>query len=389
MALDSSPEAPLAVRTVANAVKDWVGRLGSVWIEGEVAEYRPRPGGRLQYLRLRDTEADVSLTVVVDTSIAAGLQPPLAAGQRILVHAQPSYWTGRGELQYRARALRAVGLGELLAQLEALRATLAAEGLFAPERKQPLPFLPRCIGLICGRNSAAQHDVQANVWDRWPGTAFEVREVAVQGAQAVPEVVAALTELASRPEIDVIVITRGGGSVEDLLPFSNETLVRAVANCRTPVVSAIGHEQDVPLLDFVADLRASTPTDAAKRIVPSWREQVQLIQNLAQRGRRSLHQRAEQMDRHIVDTRSRLRRAVQTRLESAELSLAHLQAQLQTLSPQATLDRGYAIAVLEDGSVLRDATEVAIGDRLALRLARGQVTTSIDTIMVNDSERQE
>ncbi|MFM7147975.1 MAG: exodeoxyribonuclease VII large subunit, partial [Actinomycetales bacterium] len=200
------------------------------------------------------------------------------------------------------RTLRAVGLGELLAQLEALRVTLAGEGLFAPERKQPLPFLPRRIGLICGRNSAAQHDVQANVWDRWPGIPFDVREVAVQGAQAVPEVVAALNELASRPEVDVIVITRGGGSVEDLLPFSNETLVRAVAACRTPVVSAIGHEQDAPLLDFVADLRASTPTDAAKRIVPSWREQSQLIQTLAERGRRSLQQRADLLDRQLSDT---------------------------------------------------------------------------------------
>lgn len=389
MALDSSPEAPLAVRTVANAVKEWVGRLGSVWIEGEVAEYRPRPGGRLQYLRLRDTEADISLTVVVETSLAANLQPPLTAGQRIVVQVQPSYWTGRGELQYRARALRAVGIGELLAQLEALRATLAAEGLFAPERKQPLPFLPKCIGLICGRNSAAQHDVQVNVWDRWPGVDFEVREVAVQGAQAVPEVVAALADLAARPKVDVIVIARGGGSVEDLLPFSNETLVRAVASCRTPVVSAIGHEQDVPLLDFVADLRASTPTDAAKRIVPSWREQVQLIQSMAQRGRRSLRQRADLVDRQLVDTRSRLRRAVQTRLESAELSLAHLQAQLHTLSPQATLDRGYAIAVLDDGTVLRDAAQVVRGDRLSVRLARGQVRTNVDSVDVIDTKEQE
>lgn len=389
MAMDSSPEAPLAVRTVANAVKEWVGRLGSVWIEGQVAEFRPRPGGRLQYLRLRDTEADISMTVVVDTNLVADLQPPLEAGQRIVVHVQPSYWTGRGELQYRARALRAVGLGELLAQLEALRATLASEGLFAPERKQPLPFLPRCIGLICGRNSAAQHDVQANVWDRWPGIPFHVREVAVQGAQAVPEVVAALNELASQPEVDVIVITRGGGSVEDLLPFSNETLVRAVAACSTPVVSAIGHEQDAPLLDFVADLRASTPTDAAKRIVPSWREQLQLIQTLAERGRRSLQQRTDLLDRQLSDTQARLRRAVTSRVESADLMLAHLQAQLQALSPQATLDRGYAIAVLADGAVLRDTTQVSTGDHLVLRLARGQVSTTVDAVHAQHTDSKE
>ena len=336
----------------------------------------------MQYLRLRDTEADISLTVVVDSSLLAGLQPPLESGARIVVNVQPSYWTGRGELQYRAREIRAIGIGELLAQLEALRMTLAAEGLFAPERKLPLPFLPRCIGLICGRNSAAQHDVQVNVWDRWPGMNFQVREVAVQGTQAVPEVVGALQELADLPEVDVIVITRGGGSVEDLLPFSNETLVRAVATCRTPVVSAIGHEQDAPLLDFVADLRASTPTDAAKRIVPSWQEQSNLVHTLAQRGRRSLQQRALILDRHLVDTGARLRRALQTRLESAELTLAHLQAQLQALSPQATLDRGYAIALAEDGSVVRDAAQVSRGDQLVLRLARGRVHTSVEAVEV-------
>lgn len=381
MALESSADAPVPVRNVANAVKDWIGRLGAIWMDGEVAEFRPRPGGRLQYLRLRDIEADMSLTVVVETSLVESLQPPLSAGQRLIVHAQPTYWTGRGDLQFRARQIRAVGIGELLAQIEALRATLAAEGLFAPERKQKLPFLPNRIGLICGRNSAAQHDVQVNAWERWPGIAFEVREVAVQGSQAVGEVVAALRELDALPAVDVIVIARGGGSVEDLLPFSNETLIRAVAGCGTPVVSAIGHEQDVPLLDFVADLRASTPTDAAKRIVPSWREQVDLIAGLAARGRRQLTGHTEQAGRLIEDRRARLRRAMATRLESAEMTLAHLQAQLQALSPQATLERGYAIAVRADGMVLRDAAQAPIGTRLQLRLAQGELP-----VVVADSE---
>ena len=260
MALQTSPESPAAVRTISRMLSDWIGRLGAVWIDGQVAEYRQRPGARNHYLVLRDTDVDMSLTVVADSSVVGRLDPPLAEGQRILVFAKPDFWAARGTLSLRAREIRPVGLGALLAELARLREVLAAEGLFAPERKKPLPFIPQRIGLICGRASAAMEDVLVNARERWPAIAFEVREVPVQGVQAVPAVTAALTELDAMPEVDVIILARGGGSVEDLLPFSHETLVRAVAGCRTPVVSAIGHEQDAPLVDFVADLRASTPT---------------------------------------------------------------------------------------------------------------------------------
>jgi len=243
MALETSPESPVPVRTVSRMLGDWIGRLGAVWIDGQVAEYRPRPGARNHYLTLRDTDVDMSLTVVADAAIIGRLDPPLAEGQRILVHARPDFWAARGSLSMRAREIRPVGIGALLAELARLRELLAAEGLFAPERKKPLPFIPQRIGLICGRASAAMEDVLVNARERWPAIAFEIREVPVQGVQAVPAITAALTELDAMPEVDVIVLARGGGSVEDLLPFSNESLVRAVAACITPVVSAIGHER--------------------------------------------------------------------------------------------------------------------------------------------------
>jgi exodeoxyribonuclease VII large subunit len=284
MALDTSPESPAAVRTISRMLADCINRLGAVWIDGQVAEYRPRPGARFHYFVLRDTDVDMSLSVKADSSVLGRLDPPLAEGQRILVHARPDFYAGRGSLSMLAKEIRPVGLGALLAELARLRELLAAEGLFAPERKKALPFIPTRVGLICGRASAAMEDVLANARDRWPTIEFEIREVPVQGGQAVPAVTAALAELDAIPAVDVIIITRGGGSVEDLLPFSNEALVRAVAACRTPVVSAIGHEQDAPLVDFVADLRASTPTDAAKRVVPSLREETALIDGLRHRG---------------------------------------------------------------------------------------------------------
>ena len=277
MALETSPESPAAVRTISRILADWIGRLGAVWIDGQVAEYRPRPGAKLHYFVLRDTDVDMSLNVKVAAGVLGRLDPPLAEGQRVVVHARPDFYPGRGSLSMLAKEIRPVGIGALLAELARLREVLAAEGLFAPERKKPLPFIPTRIGLICGRASAAMEDVLANARERWPSIAFEIREVPVQGVQAVAAVTAALADLDANPEVDVIIVTRGGGSVEDLLPFSNEAMVRAVAACRTPVVSAIGHEQDAPLLDFVADLRASTPTDAAKRVVPSLREQVALV----------------------------------------------------------------------------------------------------------------
>jgi exodeoxyribonuclease VII large subunit len=374
MALETTPESPAPVRTIARSLDEWISRLGAVWIDGQVAEYRPRPGARFHYFVLRDTDVDMSLTVKADSSVIGRIDPPLQEGQRLLVHAKPDFYAARGSLSMLAREIRAVGLGALLEELARLRDLLAAEGLFAPERKKPLPFLPRRIGLICGRNSAAMQDVLVNARERWPAIGFEIREVPVQGAQAVSAVTTAVRELDDAEDVDVIVITRGGGSVEDLLPFSNEALVRAVAACRTPVVSAIGHEQDAPLLDFVADLRASTPTDAAKRIVPSLAEQQALISALQTRTGVVLRHLLEGEQQRLDHRRTRATTLIRSRLESAAQDVAHLRARVRALSPAATLDRGYAIVLLDDGSIVREAAAVHVGARIDVRLAQGRLT---------------
>lgn len=374
MALDTTAESPAPVRTIARALDEWISRLGAVWIDGQVAEYRPRPGARFHYFVLRDTDVDMSLTVKADASVIGRIDPPLQEGQRLLVHAKPDFYAARGSLSLLAREIRAVGLGTLLEELARLRDLLTAEGLFAPERKKPLPFLPRRVGLICGRNSAAMQDVLANATDRWPAIEFEIREVPVQGVQAVSAVSGAVAELDALPEVDVIVITRGGGSVEDLLPFSNEAMVRAVAACRTPVVSAIGHEQDAPLLDFVADFRASTPTDAAKRIVPSLTEQQGLISALRTRAGVVVRHRLESEEQSLRHRRQRSHSLLRSRLDAAAQDVAHLRARVRALSPAATLDRGYAIVVDENGAIVRDAEDVAVGHVLNIRVARGRLS---------------
>ncbi len=302
---ESSPESPLPLRTVARLISQWVARLGRVWVEGQVTEISRRPGMRVAFLTLRDPVADVSLRVTCGPAMVEGLRE----GARVLLWGQPEMHLTRGQLQLVAHEIRPVGAGELLARIERLKAVLAGEGLFAPERKRALPFLPHSIGLITGRGSAAERDVVENARRRWPAVRIAVREVAVQGPLAVAQVCEALRALDRDREIDVIVIARGGGSLEDLLPFSDETLCREVAACFTPVVSAIGHEQDVPLLDLVADLRASTPTDAAKRIVPDVGEQSAAVAQLRLRAGRSLAARlaAEQSRIDALKTRPVLR----------------------------------------------------------------------------------
>ena len=373
MALETSPESPAAVRTISRILADWIGRLGAVWIDGQVAEYRPRPGARLHYFVLRDTDVDMSLSVKADAAVIGRLDPPLTEGQRVLIHARPDFYAGRGSLSMWAKEIRPVGIGALLVELARLKDLLAAEGLFAPERKKPLPFIPTRVGLICGRASAAMEDVLANARDRWPAIEFELREVPVQGPQAVPAVTAALAELDALPEVDVIIVTRGGGSVEDLLPFSNEALVRAVAACRTPVVSAIGHEQDAPLIDFVADLRASTPTDAAKRVVPSLREQVSLIDGLRRRGGVVMAHLLDREQQALAHRRQRARAILVGSIDAASSDVTHLTARVRSLSPAATLERGYAIVMTDDGAIVRDAALVPRGAALDVRVAHGRL----------------
>jgi exodeoxyribonuclease VII large subunit len=403
MALQTSAEQPVPVRTVANAIGQWIGRLGAVWVEGQVAQLSRRPGGGTCFLTLRDPVAEVSLQVTASRQVVDACQPPLVEGARIVVHARPDFYLGRGSLSLQAREIRPVGLGELLARLERVKAMLAAEGLFDVERKRPLPFLPSTVGLICGRASAAQRDVVHHATARWPAVRFRVEEVPVQGPSAVAEVIDALDRLDRDATVDVIVVARGGGSVEDLLPFSDEQLVRAVARCATPVVSAIGHEPDAPLLDLVADVRASTPTDAGRRIVPEVAEQLVALDGARHRLRRALsavvtreQSLLEQLRNRpvvadpygIVEGRAdeidsslrRIRRCIVTSLDRAHDDLHHTRARVRALSPAATLDRGYAIVQRQDGSVVRDAATVTSGDPVHVRVAAGAFDATVAAV---------
>lgn len=380
MALETSPESPAPVRTVSRLLGEWIGRLGGIWIEGQVAQISRRPGLRTVWITLRDTDADMSLSVVAESTVIDVVAPPLAEGQRVIVYGRPEFYAGRGSLQIRAREIRPVGRGALLEELERLRALFQAEGLFAPERKRPLPFLPRRVGLISGRASAALRDVTVNARLRWPAVDFEIREVAVQGAASVPAIVDALVELDALPEVDVIVIARGGGSVEDLLPFSNERLVRAVVATRAPVVTAIGHEQDVPLVDLVADLRASTPTDAAKRIVPDMAEESERITQARARTRRAIERRITADTQEIARARMASRRAVQQRVDHGLVDLDHLRARLTALSPASTLERGYAVVRTPSGAVVRDPASLAAGETLDVRVALGGFVVRVEDL---------
>jgi exodeoxyribonuclease VII large subunit len=399
MPLETSADSPVPVRRVSQLLADWIHRLGAVWVEGQVTQVTRRPGTRTAFLTLRDPAADVSLPVSVERALLDALEPPVREGLQVVVHARPRFWANRGSLSLMADEIRPVGVGALLARLEALKQVLAAEGLFAPERKQPLPFLPRTVGLICGRASAAEQDVVENARRRWPAVRFRIEEVPVQGPEAVTEVTAALQKLDRDPEVDVVVITRGGGSVEDLLAFSNETLLRAVAAARTPVVSAIGHEQDSPLLDLVADHRASTPTDAGKRVVPDVREELTRLGQLRDRSRRNVRERVDRERAGLASLRSRpvladphelvrmraldvdgwrqrSTRSVRERVLRARDDLGHTLARVRALSPAATLERGYAV-LQRDGAVVRAVAEVTAGDAVTVRLADGRVAAEV------------
>ena len=401
--METSPESPAPVRVVSEALKSYLDRLSPIWIEGEISEINERSG--MSYLRLRDPSVDMSISMMCHKSVLATVAP-LPQNARVVMHAKVSYYAKNGSLSFSVKEIRQVGVGELLARLEALKQVLAAEGLFALDRKIALPLLPRVVGLICGRNSAAEKDVIENAKRRWPAVEFEIREVAVQGAAAVTEVSQALRELEADPNVEVIIITRGGGSFEDLLPFSDEGLVRLAASCTTPIVSAIGHEQDAPLLDLVADLRASTPTDAAKQVVPDISEERALIAQLRDRATRTVtnalsfeNQVIAQLRARpvlkdpftIVQTRSEIVRAlterslrsISHRITLASGELTQVIARIRTLSPQATLDRGYGLVLTQSGALVRDADSVAVGDQLRLRFARGEAEATINSKRVD------
>ncbi|WP_165988875.1 exodeoxyribonuclease VII large subunit [Streptomyces sp. YIM 98790] len=395
MALQTSPDAPAPVGQVSRLIGDWISRLGAVWAEGQITQMSRRPGAGVVFLVLRDPAQDISLTVTCFRQVFDRVADTVTEGSRVVVCGRPEWYAPRGQLSLRVTEIRPVGVGELLLRLERLKRELAAEGLFAAARKRRLPFLPRCVGLVTGRASAAERDVLLNARRRWPAVRFAVRNVAVQGVHAVSRVTAAVQELDADPAVDVIIVARGGGSVEDLLPFSDEHLVRAVAACTTPVVSAIGHEPDSPLLDLVADLRASTPTDAAKRVVPDVGEELARVDQLRERTRRAVETFLDREERglaaaagrpvlaepyRMVEAREeqlaavveRGRRVLGHLLDRADSELSHTLARVVALSPAATLRRGYAVLQRPDGGVVRAAREVAEGERLRARVAEGE-----------------
>lgn len=394
-ALDTTAERPWPLRLLSAKMAEYIGRMAPVWVEGQIVEANRRSG--MSFFTLRDTDADMSLRMTAYSQVLDRLSAPLTTGSHVVVHARPTFYAKRGDLTLQANAIRPVGLGELLARLDQLRRVLAAEGLFDVERKRRLPFLPSCIGLICGREAKAMDDVLVNARERFPEVRFEVRQVAVQGVKAVAEVSRALAELDADPSVEVIVITRGGGSVEDLLPFSNETLVRAVSNATTPVVSAIGHETDAPLLDLVADYRASTPTDAAKRIVPDVVAERHGLAVARQRLTAAVTRRVAGEQERLDALRSRpvladpevlirtheerlghdvrtMRHHLDARLARGSGEVARLAAQVRALSPAQTLERGYAVLRTPGGAVVRDEAEVEPGASLEAVVAHGRLT---------------
>ncbi|SEN54973.1 exodeoxyribonuclease VII large subunit [Actinacidiphila rubida] len=400
MALNTTAEAPIPVGEVSRLIGGWIERLGAVWVEGQITQLSRRPGAGVVFLTLRDPSHDISIPVTCFRGVFEKVADVVGEGARVVLYAKPEWYGPRGTLSLRATEIRPVGMGELLARLEQLKRTLAAEGLFALDRKRPVPFLPQLIGLVTGRASAAERDVRENARLRWPAVRFEVRNVPVQGASAVPRIIEAVRALDAHPEVDVIIVARGGGSVEDLLPFSDERLVRTVAECGTPVVSAIGHEPDTPLLDLVADLRASTPTDAAKRVVPDVREELARVQQVRDRALRVIRGLLDREERgltaalsrpsmaapyrmvderaaEVADRADRGRRALRHALERADADLAHTLARVVALSPAATLRRGYAVLQHQDGGVVRAADDVSPGEELRARVAEGGFTVRV------------
>ncbi|RAN79109.1 exodeoxyribonuclease VII large subunit [Bacillus sp. SRB_336] len=391
-AAQTSPENPWPLAMLSQKLKAHIETAPPAWVEGQIIELNKR--ANVNYLTIRDIDAEVSLSVTVWGSVLSQLAMPLERGARVVAQLKPDFWLKTGRLSMQGRDIRPVGLGDLLARIEQLRQALAAEGLFDPRRKKRLPLLPHRVGLITGRNSDAMKDVLRNAALRWPAVEFDVREVAVQGVNAVAAVIGALRELDADPAVDVIVIARGGGSMEDLLPFSHESLVRAVSDAATPVVSAIGHEADRPLLDDVADLRASTPTDAAKRIVPDVLEELGRVDQARTQLNRRINQLLEREADRLAQLRSRpalafpetmltaraddvtrlggrALTAVRTQVGRHADQLRHLRAQVRALSPQKTLDRGYAVVQLEDRSIVRDPDQAPDGTPLKIRVAGG------------------
>jgi exodeoxyribonuclease VII large subunit len=398
-----SADNPFPVRGVAIRVAGWIDKLGAVWVEGQIAQLTLRPNSKTAFITLRDPAADMSLSLTCPRGLVTNAPVKMTDGTQVIVLGKPNFYTGRGTFSLRVSEIRAVGIGELLARIERLRRLLDAEGLFDPRLKRPIPFLPGTIGLITGRASAAEHDITAVAGSRWPAVRFAVRNTVVQGPNAVPQIVEALRALDADPDVDVIVLARGGGSVEDLLPFSDETLCREIVRCTTPIVTAIGHEPDNPLCDLVADLRAATPTDAAKRIVPDSAVEQTMVADLRRRGARALRNWVNREQHNLSQLRSRpvlarpldavharaeeihraqaaARREVTRLLAGESERIGHLSARLSTLGPAATLARGYAVVQTQPpppahggAHVLHSVADAPAGTLLRVRVADGAI----------------
>ncbi|MBA3233387.1 MAG: exodeoxyribonuclease VII large subunit [Propionibacteriales bacterium] len=411
MALQTSVDKPAPVRVIANVMTGYIDRLGPIWVEGQVAQLSRRSSSGTVFLTLRDPVAEVSVQVTVARSIFDAMTTPVTEGARVVVFAKFNYYVPRGTLSLNAKEIRPVGVGELLARIEQRRQLLAAEGLFDPRRKRTLPFLPHQVGLVVGRSSAAERDVVDNARRRWPGVTIRIEYAAVQGHDAARQVVEALGVLDRDKAVDVIIVARGGGALEDLLPFSDEGLLRAVAACTTPVVSAIGHESDQPLLDLVADLRASTPTDAAKRVIPDIRDEISRIGALRARARYVVsshvdrevaglatarsrpvlaapHRMFDQLSNAIDVARHHARGSLDHRLSRASDDLEHRLARVRSLSPLATLERGYAVVQTTTGDVVTDAALLTPGDNVVARLAAGRFTATVSSTTIADEGKQ-
>jgi exodeoxyribonuclease VII large subunit len=390
-----------SVAAFNQGVAEWLGKLGNVWIEGELSELKRTDQWGLVYFCLKDETSTLRASMQRDKFDR--IEPAPAVGDRVHVFGRGELWHRKGEFRFRAFAIEHFGLGPLLRRIEEVRLRLAGEGLFAEERKRPLPFLPRVVGLVCGSDAAAKRDVVETAEKRYPAVRFRIVEAAVQGAGAAAGVAAALRALDADPLVDVIVLARGGGSVEDLLPFSDEGLCRAVADCTTPVVTAIGHEQDTPLVDLVADVRAGTPSLAAKLVVPDHAAVCAELDGLAARAGRALEGRAANARRHLqllaarpafADPRSwittrrtlldgaaaSLRRLPALRLEREAVRLVNARDRLRVLGPGATLERGYAIVQDDAGAVVREAGAVSVGQRVGVRLAAGRLGARVEEV---------
>jgi exodeoxyribonuclease VII large subunit len=394
----SSPEQPWSLQRLSENLGAYIERLGAVWVEAEITQWGGS-GGHI-YGRMKDVDNDVTVDITIWRSQRERIPDGIGQGDRVLARVKPSWYLKGGKLSMNVLEMRHAGIGQLLEHIEKLRQTLQKEGLFDLERKKPLPFLPHLIGLVTGKDSDAEKDVLTNARLRWPDVHFEVVYSAVQGDRAVPELIQALDTLEKVEGVDVIIIARGGGDFQHLLPFSDEALLRRVAALDIPVVSAIGHEADRPLLDDVSDLRASTPTDAAKRVVPDVVEEKRLIADLRRRLRhridgiidgewdrlklfrqRPVLQYPETtVDAHAEDLLRLIQRGVDITdmlVERGMSEVDRLRASVRALSPQGVLDRGYAIARSATGAIIRDVDDVRVGDEVSVVVARGTVNTTV------------